>query len=110
MSKRILSAFAALALCAGAAAAARAEAISGAVLDRLGEREVAVDRVLIRLCVDPARTRCRSTLTQRDGQFYLDMPPGTYIFVGELANGAVFTTQVTVVAGRPNYFRIYLPK
>lgn len=94
--------------CAGASA--RAEAASGVVLDRVGTREVPVDRVQVRLCIDPARTRCRSTLTQRDGQFYIDAPPGTYIFVGELPNGAVFTTRITVAAGRPNYFKIYLPK
>jgi hypothetical protein len=93
-----------------AAASARAEAASGVVLDRVGTREIAVDQVQVKLCADPARTRCRSTLTQRDGQFYIEIPPGTYIFVGELPNGAVFTTRITVAAGRPNYFKIYLPK
>ncbi|HEY7608009.1 MAG TPA: hypothetical protein VIF14_02175 [Alphaproteobacteria bacterium] len=113
MTKKLRRGLAALLLpalwfCAGASA--RAEAASGVVLDRVNTREVPVDRVQVKLCADPARTRCRSTLTQRDGQFYLEAPPGTYIFVGELPNGAVFTTRVTIAAGRPNYFKIYLPK
>lgn len=108
--RRGLAALAVTLLWLGATAAAQAEAASGVILDRVGTREVAVDRVQVKLCVDQARTRCRSTLSQRDGQFFIEVPPGTYIFVGELQNGAVFTTRITVATGRPNYFKIYLPK
>ena len=108
--RRGFTALTVAALSLGAAALARAEAASGVVLDRIGTREVAVERVQVKLCSDPSRTRCASTLTRHDGQFFIEVPPGTYIFVGELQNGAVFTTRITVATGRPNYFKIYLPK
>lgn len=93
-----------------AAAPSRAESVFGVVLDRVQGREIPVNRVQVKLCSDRERKRCGTTLTQVDGRFHLEVPPGTYIFVGELPGGATFTTRVTIAAGRPSSLRIYLPR